>query len=110
MKQIFSKEELEALIENETIAVIYYSNETCSVCKTLKPKIQELLSESYPKVKLIYVDLEKNPIISGQYRVFSIPTIDIFIEGKEQARLSRNDGLSDFRHAIQRPYDMLFNE
>jgi len=69
-----------------------------------------MLSKQFPKIELIYIDIEKSPVISGQYRVFSIPTIDIYVEGKEHARFSRNVTLFDFEEAIQKPYEIIFSE
>ncbi|MDA3823827.1 MAG: thioredoxin family protein [Bacteroidales bacterium] len=110
MKNIYSIQDLQAVIKNETMLVVYYSNDACSVCKVLKPKISEMLAQQFPKVEPIYIDIEKSPVISGQYRVFSIPTIYIYVEGKEHARFSRNVTLFDFERAIQKPYEILFSE
>ncbi|MFC2080317.1 thioredoxin family protein [Bacteroidota bacterium] len=110
MKNLYAIQDLKETIENNTMLVVYYSNDACNVCKVLKPKIREMLIQQFPEVELIYIDIEKSPLISGQYRVFSIPTIDIYIEGKEHARFSRNVTLYDFEHAIQKPYEILFTE
>lgn len=110
MKTIYNLEELQQLIEETTISVIYFSNEACNVCKILKPKIIELLNVQFPKVDFVYVDIEKSPVLSGQYRVFTIPTIDIYVEGKEHARFSRNVTMHDFEAALRRPYDILLGE
>ena len=110
MKNIYSIEELRTHIEKETMLVVYFSNEACNVCKVLKPKISEMLIQLFPRGKLFYVDIEKSPLISGQYRVFSIPTIDIYIEGKEHARFSRNVNLFEFEQTLRKPYEILFAE
>jgi len=109
MKPIYSLEALKADIEKEPMAVVYFSSESCNVCKTLKPKIIELLNVRFPGVSLLYVDIEKSPVISGQYRVFSIPTIDIFVEGKEHARFSRNLTFFEFEQALRKPYEILYS-
>lgn len=109
MKPIYSIEALRSVIENDPMAVIYFSSESCSVCKTLKPKVVELLNARFPGVGHYYVDIEKSPLISGQYRVFSIPTIDIHVEGREHARFSRNLTLFEFERALSKPYEMLYS-
>lgn len=109
MENIYRLEELQARIEETTIVVVYYSNDACNVCKTLKPKILDLLKSVFPAVKAIYIDTEKSPVISGQYRVFSIPTIDIYVMGKEHKRFSRNVVMHEFETAIRKPYDMLIS-
>jgi thioredoxin 1 len=109
MKPIYSLEALRSVIEEDPVAVVYFSSESCSVCKTLKPKVAELLNARFPGVGLYYIDIEKSPVISGQHRVFSIPTIDIHVEGREHARFSRNLTLFDFERALNKPYDMLYS-
>jgi thioredoxin 1 len=90
MESIYNLEEFQSKINETDIVVAYYSNDACNVCKTLKPKLVELLNTEFPAVKTIYIDTEKSPVISGQYRVFSIPTIDIYVMGREHKRFSRN--------------------
>jgi thioredoxin 1 len=108
MKPIYTPEEFKAAIASHPMVVVYFSSEACSVCKTLKPKVVELLNDKFPGVVLYYVDIEKSPVISGQSRVFSIPTIDIHVEGREHARFSRNLMLFEFERALGKPYEMLF--
>ncbi len=110
MKTIYNLEALRELTETTTISVIYFSNDACNVCKILKPKISELIDMQFPKVEFVYVDIEKSPVIAGQYRVFTIPTIDIYVDGKEHARFSRNVTMHDFAAAIRKPYDILLVE
>jgi thioredoxin-like negative regulator of GroEL len=57
-----------------------------------------------------YVDIEKSPVISGQFRIFTIPTILIFFEGKEQLRYSRNISMHQLEESISRPYGMISEE
>jgi len=55
-----------------------------------------------------YVDIEKSPVISGQFSVFTIPTILIYFDGKEQARFSRNISMHQLEESISRPYQLVF--
>jgi len=102
-------DEINAIIENDEAALFYFSSSTCSVCKVLKPKVAELIQKNFPKINLYYVNIEKAPIISGQFRIFSIPTILVFIDRKEYLRKSRNIGLSELESEIERPYGMMFS-
>lgn len=108
MKSIYDIEELKGLIANRDMVVVYFSNESCSVCKVLKPRIAEMISMQFPKIEFVYVDIEKSPVISGQYRVFTIPTIDVYVDGKEHARFSRNVNMHELESALRKPYDIFF--
>ncbi len=110
MESVFTLPEVDALIREEKALLIYFSAEGCSVCKTLRPKVREMITGTFPKMRSIYVDTERSPLIAGQHRVFSIPTILLFFEGKEHMRLSRNIALYQLEDVISRPYHMLFPE
>ena len=107
MGNFYSLEEFQSFIVKEEIVVIYYSNDACNVCKTLKPKIIDLVDSEFPACKHVYIDTEKSPVIAGQYRGFSIPTIDIYVLGKEHARFSRNVVMHEFEDALRKPYDII---
>ncbi len=104
MEGIYNIQELQDKIAREKALVLYFSSDSCSVCKVLKPKVEELLRDKFPLILARYVDIEKSPVISGQFRVFTIPTILIFFEGKEQVRFSRNISMHQLEAAIERPY------
>jgi thioredoxin-like negative regulator of GroEL len=101
-------EAVESLIAREDALLLYFSNEQCGVCKVLKPKVRELVESRFPRMKMHYVDIQEHPAVAGQHRVFTIPTLLIFFQGKEQARLSRNIALFQVEDAIARPYTLLF--
>ena len=100
-KDISSLDEINAIIENDESALFYFSSPTCNVCKVLKPKIAELVKESFPKINLYYVNIEEAPLISGQFRIFSIPTLLVFFDRKEYIRKSRNIGLRELETEIE---------
>ncbi len=108
MQSITSTDHFSRELNEHTAVLFYFSHEQCSVCKVLKPKIEELLRESFPKMLMYYCDTVEQPEVAAQNRVFTVPTILIFIEGKETFRFSRHIGLSELEQAIYRPYSMLF--
>jgi thioredoxin len=108
MEGIYDIKELLDLIDTEAGVLLYFSSDSCSVCKVLKPKVARMLQDKFPRICSRYVDIEKSPVISGQFRIFTIPTILIFFDGKEQARYSRSIGMQQLEASISRPYNMVF--
>lgn len=94
-------------LNKNTAVLVYFSHDACNVCKLLKPKVEVLLAEQFPKMKMLYVNTHQQPEIAAQYKVFTAPTILIFFEGKEHFRFSRNVSIGQLREAIERPYSML---
>ena len=110
MEGIYRLEDLQARIGSDKGLLLYFSSESCSVCKVLKTKVAELLLEKFPRMASLYVDTEKSPVIAGQFRVFTIPTILIYFQGKEQARYSRNISMHQLEAGIDRPYELIFQD
>ena len=54
----------------------------CGPCKTLGPNLENLVNSFKGKVKLVKIDIDKNPNIAGQLRVQSIPAVFAFSSGK----------------------------
>ena len=110
MIAIYNQKDLTDLLEKNEIVVIYFSNDACNVCKVIKPKISKIINTQFPKAKLVFIDTEKSPVIAGQYTVFTIPTVDIHVQGKQHMRFSRNIAMFEFEAAMQKPYSALFSE
>ena len=54
----------------------------CGPCKTLGPALEKAVKAAKGAVKLVKVDIDKNPRIAGQLRVQSIPTVYAFVDGQ----------------------------
>ena len=108
MKTIKSTQEFESIIENELGVLAYFSHERCSVCKTLKPKIDEYFSKHFPKIEIVYINTEELPELAGKYLIFTVPVILVFFEGKETYRKARNIGIQELAELVERPYSMIF--
>ncbi|HEV2360591.1 MAG TPA: thioredoxin domain-containing protein, partial [Acidimicrobiales bacterium] len=47
----------------------------CGPCRTLGPIIEKVVDETDGKVALVKVNIDENPMISGSFRVQSIPAV-----------------------------------
>jgi len=106
--EIQSFDEFLKLKDEEPALLAYFSTENCNICKVLKPKVAELIQTEFPKIKLIYIKSDVLPEVAAQNQVFAAPTILVFFEGKENIRKSRNIGIGELQHEIERPYSMMF--
>ena len=101
-------EEYKIFIENNEGALVYFSTPQCNVCKVLKPKIIEFIKTEFSKIKLGYVNTIEVKEAAAQNNIFAVPTILVFLEGKEFLRKSRNISVAEFRQELARPYSMFF--
>src|SRR5690606_17262728 len=99
---------LSEIIDSEAAVAVYFSAPNCGVCFALKPKVETLFSKEFPLVKFILIEIDKSPGVSGEYGVFSAPTLLVFFEGKEFLRKGRLMGIQELQEKIERPYKMVF--
>ena len=55
--------------------LIFFTSNTCGVCKVLKPKLLEAVQANFPKVGIRLVDVEEEEEFAGQSMVFTLPVL-----------------------------------
>jgi thioredoxin-like negative regulator of GroEL len=100
-------EELQNTIREEIGVLLYFSGENCNVCHALRPKFKELFDKEFPKIEQIYLDAHENPEISAHFQVFSVPTMIVFMDGREFIREGRSVSLHQLTQKLARPYGMM---
>lgn len=108
IQTVTSIEEFQRIKTGQESALFYFSHEECNVCKVLKPKIEGLLSENFPRTGMYYINTKELPELAGQERIFTVPTLLVFFDGREYIRKSRNIGLGELEQEIGRTYNMMF--
>jgi thioredoxin 1 len=100
-------DQLAPLLTQHPGLLLYFSTPQCTVCKVLRPKLMELFESHYPEIYHCHVDTTVTPEISGQYGVFAVPTIILFLDGKEFVRKSRNFSPAALIEEVRRPWEIL---
>ncbi len=54
----------------------------CGPCRQLTPALEKAVKAAKGAVKLVKIDIDKNPVFAGQLRVQSVPTVYAFVGGK----------------------------
>ncbi len=67
-----------------------------------------MVSEAFPKMKMVFIESDKLPELTAQNRVFAAPTVAVFFAGRETIRKSRAFGVDELRSEIQRSYSLMF--
>ena len=63
------------------VLVDFYAD-WCGPCKTMAPILQQFAAQHQGKLRVIKIDVDKNPTVAQQYRVQSIPTMILFRQGQ----------------------------
>ena len=105
---IESYQDLEKIINNEKAFVLYITDGKCNVGESITPKLEKILSERFPKIKLYYVYTSLTPEIAAELSVFVIPTVLVYFDGKMYIQKSRSFSLQELQNEIDRYYQLLF--
>jgi thioredoxin 1 len=100
--------ELQTMISENQAIMLYFYNDNCAPCKVLRPKIQQMNQDDFPKLIVQLINTEFEPVASAHYGIFASPTLLVYFEGKEYIRESKNISISELHNKIERIYSMIF--
>ncbi|MEG6567017.1 thioredoxin family protein [Thermoanaerobacterium saccharolyticum] len=108
MKKFYAVDEIKKFVDREEMALLYFSTNDCGICTTLLPKLEIMLS-NYAKISSGHVSIDELPAASSEFSVFTVPTVLLFVEGKEVIREARFISMDILEEKIQKYYDIIFS-
>jgi thioredoxin-like negative regulator of GroEL len=103
-------DDIKNIIETKDGVLLYFTGKNCNVCHSLKPKIASMFEQKFPKIEQYFFDAHEDRDISAHFGVFSVPTILVFLGGREFAREGRAVSLLALEERLSRPYSLLFED
>lgn len=79
--EIKNNEELIKVFKDNEKVLVDFKADWCGPCKMLHPILIEF-SKNNPNVKVVEVDVDKNPDIAANYKIMSIPALKLFNKEK----------------------------
>lgn len=70
-----------SIIQSATPVLVDFYADWCQPCKIQSPILHELAHELQGQLRIVQINVDKNPEISNRYRVQSIPTLMLFKQG-----------------------------
>ncbi len=102
-------ESINEIIKNNVAVMLYFSAPTCNVCHALKPKLLAGIEDNFKEFEIISVDVSVEMEVAAHFSVFAIPTVLIFLDGREYVRKSRHMSVDAVIDEIRRPYEMMMS-
>ena len=65
---------------NQLVLVDFYAT-WCGPCKMMHPVLEQLKDKQADRLRIIKIDVDKNPSLAAQYQIQSVPTLIAFREG-----------------------------
>lgn len=75
-------EQFKSLIDGQTPVLVDFFATWCGPCKMMAPILQQLKAEMGEEVRILKIDVDKNPALAQQFQVRSVPTLKIFQQGQ----------------------------
>lgn len=70
------------LIEGSTPVLVDFFAEWCGPCKMMQPILEETAKQLGTKVKILKVDVDRNPLAASKFQVRGVPTLILFTKGE----------------------------
>lgn len=85
------------IINSPKPVLIDFSAQWCGPCKMMAPILKEVAGAMGERVRIIKIDVDKNPAVAQKYQVMSVPTLMVFKNGQS---LFRQSGVMQARQII----------
>lgn len=87
----------EVLKSDKPVLVDFWAT-WCGPCRIVKPVVEKLADQYAGKVKVVEVDVDQNPQVSGQFGIMSIPTLMFFKNGQPVKAMIGAQGEEALKH------------
>ncbi|MER7777759.1 thioredoxin [Streptomyces sp. NPDC096191] len=75
------------VVEQATVPVVVDLWATwCGPCRMVSPALEQVARDLAGRIKLVKVDVDKNPLLSGRFEVQAVPTLLVLDRGETVAR------------------------
>ncbi len=75
----------EVLKSTEPVLVDFFA-EWCGPCKAMAPALEQIAKEMQGKLKVVKIDVDQNPRVTGTYGIRAMPTLILFKNGQVTAQ------------------------
>jgi thioredoxin-like negative regulator of GroEL len=101
MKHLKNIKDIEQTVADNRLCLFYIKAPDCGVCNVMLDKVMRL-ADQFPSLTSFYTDITEEPLIVGQFLVYSGPTVLLLMNGKEVYRGSQFIDMEELEYNINR--------
>lgn len=89
------------LVKNDIPLLVDFWAPWCGPCRMMAPAFEQAAQQLEPNFRLAKVDTEAEPMLAARYAIRSIPTLVLFMQGREVARQSGALSVTDITRWVR---------
>jgi thioredoxin 1 len=89
------------IIKSDTPTLVDFYATWCGPCKTMHPILDKLKSDMGAQIRILKIDVDKNPALADQFKVKGVPTFVLFKGGEVLWRQSGAMDLSVLKNHLK---------
>jgi thioredoxin len=98
--QRFYMETFGQIINDEKPVLVDFTAAWCGPCKMMAPELQKYAQNNKDKVRVLKVDVDKNPDTAAHFNIQGVPTLILFKKGQVLWRQSGAMSASQISSAV----------